>query len=138
MALDAKSFCQCTREAIMKNIVALYYNADRSFDRDQCEQFYGNMSETINKNETVLSEQLKTKWSNLLRIKKEDQSRMHTSSNLPRILGYCVKKWIKKSTKECEARISNFSYGANLNDDEKLHQEYNIHFVNIRNERRLI
>jgi len=61
MALDTKSFYQNAYIALMRNIVSLCYNADRTFDRNQYKQFHKNVNKTIASYETVLSEQLKKK-----------------------------------------------------------------------------
>ena len=48
MALDVKSFCQNAWAALMKDIVSLCCNVDKSFDRDQHKQFHSNMNNAIN------------------------------------------------------------------------------------------
>ena len=58
-ALDVKFFRQNSRIALMKNIVSLCHHSDRSFDREQHEQFYENVNENINSYKTVLFEQSK-------------------------------------------------------------------------------
>ena len=69
-----------------------------------------------------------------MNIKSKDQSHIHTNNIIPYTLGCCVKKLIKNKIGEYEECIQIFSYGTNLNDDEKLYQEHNIHFMNIRDE----
>ena len=66
MALYAKYFCQNTRAELLRDASSLCCNADRNFDRNQCEQFYENVNESINSYEKIISEQLKRKCSRLL------------------------------------------------------------------------
>ena len=108
VALDVKSFCQNARTALMKKIVSLCCNVDRSFDRDQCKQFHENMNEKINSCETVLSDQLKIKWSSMMGIKSNEQSHVHSNNTLPCTSGCCVKKLIKNKIGECEECMKKF------------------------------
>ena len=133
IALDVKSFCQNACTALMKNIVFLCYKADESFNRDQCKQLYNNMNETINLHESALTEQLKNKNSPTYYIPKKQINCAYIL--IAFYLAYQViaqRNWLKNEIKECKECISNFSFGINLNNYNKMPIEYSIQFMNVR------
>ena len=100
----------------------------------QYKLFFNDISEVTKLQEKGIADDLKVKLSILNTFSAIDQSHIYWNEILLYISGYCVKKLVKNNLKGCEKYQIIFAHGKNISVDEKFMLEYNIKFMNIRNE----
>ena len=138
LALDVLTFVHNERTLLLRLVSKLCQNKDHSHNKTMYKSFFENVQEMTANLEKKEVSILKSKWSNTKASALNNINSILKHDIIPYIAGYGVKKLMNRTPIYCIECLNTVSHGRNMTDNEKLFMEYNISYMELRDEGGLI